>query len=110
VLKKTILSHCQKNATPVSSPRPPEGNFPEIKRDITRYNPVVSADNIHSHVFSFAYNSCCFTCSRVAIYYREFLKKLKKAGVEIATARGKGSHVRVFYQGRNTTVPFHDTS
>jgi predicted RNA binding protein YcfA (HicA-like mRNA interferase family) len=38
---------------------------------------------------------------------RDFLKKLKKTGVEIAVARGKGSHVRVFYQGRHTTVPFH---
>jgi mRNA interferase HicA len=38
---------------------------------------------------------------------REFLKKLKKAGVEITVARGKGSHVCVFYQGRHTTVPFH---
>jgi predicted RNA binding protein YcfA (HicA-like mRNA interferase family) len=38
---------------------------------------------------------------------KEFLKKLKKAGVEVEVTRGKGSHVCVFYQGRYTTVPFH---
>lgn len=38
---------------------------------------------------------------------KELHRKLKKDGVEISVTRGKGSHIRIFYQGRQTTAPFH---
>lgn len=38
---------------------------------------------------------------------REFLRRLRRAGVEIVPKRGKGSHVLVRYEGRSSTVPLH---
>ena len=38
---------------------------------------------------------------------RQFIRKLRRAGVEIDTKRGKGGHVRGAYRGRATVVPAH---
>ncbi len=38
---------------------------------------------------------------------RQFIRRLRGAGVQIDTKRGKGGHVRVSYQGRSTVVPVH---
>ena len=38
---------------------------------------------------------------------RQFIRKLRRAGVETDTKRGKGGHVRVTYRGRATVVPVH---
>jgi mRNA interferase HicA len=46
-------------------------------------------------------------CPKIAIMKaKEFIKRLKRAGVEIIEG-GKGSHVRLFYNNRKTTIPFH---
>jgi predicted RNA binding protein YcfA (HicA-like mRNA interferase family) len=37
---------------------------------------------------------------------KEFIKRLKRAGVEIIEG-GKGSHVKVAFKNRKTTVPVH---
>ena len=41
---------------------------------------------------------------------REFIKRLKRSGVEIVEHRGKGGHVWAVYQGRKTTIPFHGSA
>ena len=38
---------------------------------------------------------------------REFLKRLKRTGAKVQPNRGKGGHVLVEYQNRQTTVPVH---
>ena len=38
---------------------------------------------------------------------REFIRKLRKAGVEIIRGRGKGGHCLAKYQGKQCTIPFH---
>ncbi len=38
---------------------------------------------------------------------RQFIRKLRRAGVEIDTKRGKGGHVGVTSRGRATVVPVH---
>lgn len=38
---------------------------------------------------------------------REFLKRLKRNGAKVQLNRGKGGHVLVEYQNRQTTVPVH---
>jgi mRNA interferase HicA len=39
----------------------------------------------------------------------EFLRWLKKQGAIVDTKRGKGSHVMVTLNGKQTTVPSHNT-
>ena len=41
---------------------------------------------------------------------REFIKRLKRNGVEIALNRGKGGHVWAIYQGKKTTIPVHGST
>ena len=38
---------------------------------------------------------------------KEFLKRLRKNGVEIITGRGKGGHVLARINNRSATVPVH---
>ncbi len=38
---------------------------------------------------------------------RQFIRKLRKAGVQIDTKRGKGGHIRLSYRGRSTVLPVH---
>ena len=38
---------------------------------------------------------------------KQFLRKLRKAGVEIIEKRGKGSHVYARYRGRRSTILMH---
>lgn len=38
---------------------------------------------------------------------RQFIRKLRQAGVLIVEGRGKGGHQFAIYQGKRTTVPFH---
>ena len=38
---------------------------------------------------------------------RQFIRKLRRAGVEIDTKRGKGEHVRLIHEGRSTVLPVH---
>ena len=38
---------------------------------------------------------------------KQFIKLLKRAGVEIIAGRGKGGHVLARYGGKQTTVPTH---
>ena len=38
---------------------------------------------------------------------KQFLRRLKKAGVEIISGRGKGGHVLAKYKGRQATIPVH---
>lgn len=38
---------------------------------------------------------------------KEFIRLLKKNGVEIIVGRGKGGHVLASFQGKNTTIPIH---
>ena len=38
---------------------------------------------------------------------RQFIRRLKKAGAEIVSGRGKGGHVLAKHQGRQATVPIH---
>ncbi len=38
---------------------------------------------------------------------RQFIRRLRGAGVHIETRRGKGGHVRLTYRGRATVVPVH---
>lgn len=38
---------------------------------------------------------------------REFIKRLRRAGVVIIEGRGKGGHVLALYGNRQATVPFH---
>jgi predicted RNA binding protein YcfA (HicA-like mRNA interferase family) len=38
---------------------------------------------------------------------REFIRRLKKNGVEIIEGRGKGGHVLAEFQGKKTTIPIH---
>jgi predicted RNA binding protein YcfA (HicA-like mRNA interferase family) len=38
---------------------------------------------------------------------REFLRKLRKAGVTVIKDKGKGSHVRLVLMGKKTTLPWH---
>ena len=38
---------------------------------------------------------------------RQFIRKLRKAGVHIDTKRGKGGHVRLVHEGRSTVLLVH---
>jgi predicted RNA binding protein YcfA (HicA-like mRNA interferase family) len=38
---------------------------------------------------------------------REFIRRLKKNGVEVIEGRGKGGHVLARYQGKQATIPVH---
>ena len=38
---------------------------------------------------------------------KEFIRLLKKNGVEIIEGRGKGGHVLAIFQGKKTTIPIH---
>ena len=38
---------------------------------------------------------------------RQFIRKLRRAGVEVDTKRGKGGHVRLTYRDRSTVLPVH---
>lgn len=38
---------------------------------------------------------------------RQFVRRLRKAGVAIDTKRGKGGHLRLVYRGRSTVLPVH---
>ena len=38
---------------------------------------------------------------------RQFVRKLRKAGVDIDTKRGKGGHVRLTFRSRSTVLPMH---
>ncbi len=38
---------------------------------------------------------------------KQFIRRLRRAGAEIDTKRGKGGHYLVTYRGRQTTVPIH---
>lgn len=38
---------------------------------------------------------------------RQFVRKLRRAGVQIDTKRGKGGHVRLSHRGRSTVMPVH---
>ena len=40
---------------------------------------------------------------------KQFLKLLKRSGAEIIKGRGKGAHVLVLLNGKQTTVPIHAT-
>ncbi|QAZ69672.1 type II toxin-antitoxin system HicA family toxin [Solidesulfovibrio carbinolicus] len=41
---------------------------------------------------------------------KEFIRRLKRNGVEIVEGRGKGGHVWASYNGKGTTVPFHGST
>jgi predicted RNA binding protein YcfA (HicA-like mRNA interferase family) len=38
---------------------------------------------------------------------REFIRRLKKNGVEVIEGRGKGGHVLARYHGKQATIPVH---
>lgn len=38
---------------------------------------------------------------------KEFIRRLKKNGVEITEGRGKGGHVLAQFQSKTATVPIH---
>jgi predicted RNA binding protein YcfA (HicA-like mRNA interferase family) len=38
---------------------------------------------------------------------KEFIRRIKKHGVEIVKGRGKGGHVQANFQGRSATIPVH---
>ena len=38
---------------------------------------------------------------------REFIRKLKRIGVEITKGRGKGGHCLARYKGKQATIPVH---
>ena len=38
---------------------------------------------------------------------RQFIRRLRRAGVQIDTKRGKGGHIRLSYQGCSTVLPVH---
>ena len=38
---------------------------------------------------------------------KQFIRKLRKAGVAIEERRGKGGHVLARYRGKQTTIPVH---
>ena len=38
---------------------------------------------------------------------KEFIRKLKKHGVEIEPKRGKGGHILARFEGKKTTIPIH---
>lgn len=38
---------------------------------------------------------------------REFIRRLKRFGVEIIKGRGKGGHCLARYKGRQATIPVH---
>jgi predicted RNA binding protein YcfA (HicA-like mRNA interferase family) len=38
---------------------------------------------------------------------KQFIKKLRQAGVNIIEGRGKGGHVLAKYNGKQTTIPIH---
>ncbi len=38
---------------------------------------------------------------------KQLVRRLRKAGVEIISSRGKGGHCLAKYQGRQATVPVH---
>jgi len=38
---------------------------------------------------------------------REFIRRLRRNGVEIIEGRGKGGHWLAVHEGRNATIPFH---
>lgn len=38
---------------------------------------------------------------------KQFIQKLRRAGVEIVEGRGKGGHVLARYKGKQTTIPVH---
>jgi len=50
----------------------------------------------------------CPTCDTVK--GKEFIKRLKRNGVEIIEGRGKGGHVWAIHNGRKTTVPCHGSA
>jgi mRNA interferase HicA len=43
----------------------------------------------------------------VIIKTREFIRKLKQIGVQNIPARGKGSHQRLEFKGRQSVIPVH---
>jgi mRNA interferase HicA len=43
----------------------------------------------------------------VTMKIREFLRKLKQIGVKDIPGRGKGGHVRLEFQGRQSVLPVH---
>lgn len=38
---------------------------------------------------------------------KQFIRKLRQAGVEIIEGRGKGGHVLARYKGKQATIPVH---
>ena len=38
---------------------------------------------------------------------KEFIRRLKKNGVEMIEGRRKGGHILARYQGKQTTIPVH---
>lgn len=38
---------------------------------------------------------------------KQFIQKLRRAGVEIVEGRGKGGHVLAKYKDKQTTIPVH---
>jgi predicted RNA binding protein YcfA (HicA-like mRNA interferase family) len=38
---------------------------------------------------------------------KQFIQKLRRAGVEIIEGRGKGGHVLAKYNGKQATIPVH---
>ncbi len=38
---------------------------------------------------------------------RQFIRRLRGAGVQIDTKRGKGGHIRLSYHGCSTVLPMH---
>lgn len=38
---------------------------------------------------------------------KQFIQKLRRAGVEIVDGRGKGGHVLAKYKEKQTTIPIH---
>jgi len=38
---------------------------------------------------------------------KQFIQKLRRAGVEIIEGRGKGGHILAKYKGKQTTIPVH---
>lgn len=39
--------------------------------------------------------------------HKQFIKKLRKLGVDIIEERGKGGHVLAKYQDKQATIPIH---
>lgn len=50
----------------------------------------------------------CPTCGFVK--GKEFIKRLRRNGVEIIEGRGKGGHVWAIHNGKKTTVPVHGSA